>query len=118
MTSKDFDPVENPKHYNPHPSGVECIEITRHHDFAIGNVIKYVWRAGLKNDGQGVEAEIEDLKKARYYLDDKIKMLEAQPDETRDRIAREIADDIWDRITVGQVSWDQIVTVKGTEEAE
>lgn len=86
MTSKDFDPVENPKHYNSHPSGVECIEVTRHHDFAIGNVIKYVWRAGLKNDGQGVEAEIEDLKKARYYLDDKIKMLEAQHDETLDRI--------------------------------
>lgn len=77
--ARDFDPVENPKHYNSHPSGVECIEITRHHDFAIGNVIKYVWRAGLKEGNKA--KELEDLKKARYYLDDKIKTL-----ETLDRI--------------------------------
>ena len=39
--------VNHPKHYNSHPSGVECIDIVRHYDFNIGNVIKYVWRAGL-----------------------------------------------------------------------
>lgn len=65
------DPVNHPKHYTRHPSGVECIEITRHMGFNLGNVVKYVWRADLKGDA------IEDLKKARWYLDDEIKKREA-----------------------------------------
>lgn len=67
------DSVDHPKHYNQHPSGVECIEIVRHMNFNLGNVIKYLWRAGFK-DGA---IEIEDLKKARWYLDDEIKRREA-----------------------------------------
>ena len=39
----------NPDYYKSHPSGVECIDITRHYCFSIGNAIKYLWRAGLKN---------------------------------------------------------------------
>ena len=66
------DQVNHPKHYNDHPSGVECIDIVRHHDFNTGNAIKYLWRAGLK----GSDTEIQDLKKARWYIDDKIKQLE------------------------------------------
>jgi hypothetical protein len=66
------DSVDHPKHYNQHPSGVECIEIVRHMGFNIGNVIKYLWRAGLKDSN-----EIEDLKKARWYLDDEIKRRES-----------------------------------------
>jgi hypothetical protein len=66
--------VDHPDHYNSHPSGVECIEIVRHHDFNIGNVIKYCWRAGLKDNTDS----LEDLKKARWYLDDKIRMLEKE----------------------------------------
>lgn len=65
------DVVNHPKHYLGHPSGVECITITRHFNFNLGNVIKYVWRAGLKS------AELEDLKKARWYLDDEIKRIES-----------------------------------------
>lgn len=57
----DQDNVSNPKHYNQHPSGIECIRITEHFDFLVGNVIKYVWRANYKNG-------IEDLKKAQWYL--------------------------------------------------
>lgn len=64
------DPVNHPKHYMSHPSGVECIAITRHMNFNLGNVIKYVWRAGLKR------ATVEDLKKAQFYLNDEIKRLE------------------------------------------
>ena len=41
------DTVNHPAHYNTHPSGVECIEITEHFNFNIGNAIKYLWRAGL-----------------------------------------------------------------------
>lgn len=63
------DPVNHPKHYTSHPSGVECIEITRHMNFNLGNVIKYVWRAGIKDS----EVEIQDLEKAAWYLNDEIK---------------------------------------------
>jgi len=68
------DIVNKPKHYNSHPSGVECIEIVKHYDFPIGNVIKYCWRSGLKGyEGMtSVQAEITDLEKARYYIDVKI----------------------------------------------
>lgn len=56
------DAVNRPAHYTQHPSGVECITITEHMGFNLGNVIKYVWRADLKADA------IEDLKKAEWYL--------------------------------------------------
>lgn len=58
--------VNHPVHYMAHPSGVECIEITEHFSFCLGNVIKYVWRAGLKGD------ELEDLRKAKWYLEREI----------------------------------------------
>jgi hypothetical protein len=56
------DAVDHPKHYTSHPSGVECIQITEHFGFNLGNVIKYLWRAEEKG------APIEDLKKAAWYL--------------------------------------------------
>ena len=62
--------VDHPKHYNSHPSGIECITIARHHNFNIGNAIKYLWRAGLKHE-QGMEdkdKQIEDLQKAIFYI--------------------------------------------------
>lgn len=65
------DPVNHPPHYTGHASGVECIEITEHLNFCLGNAMKYLWRAGLKNDA------IEDLKKARWYIDREIARLEA-----------------------------------------
>jgi len=68
------DPVNHPSHYTSHPSGIECITITRHHDFCTGNAIKYLWRAGLKDDSPA--KEIEDLKKAIWYLNDRIQQLE------------------------------------------
>lgn len=72
------DTVNHPTHYNSHPSGIECIDVVRYHNFPIGNVIKYCWRAGLKKETDTTEAEMElkDLKKARWYLDDYIKHLE------------------------------------------
>ena len=42
------DMVNHPPHYCNHPSGIECIDITRHYCFSIGSAIKYLWRAGLK----------------------------------------------------------------------
>lgn len=62
----NHDSVNHPRHYTSHPSGVECIQISEHYNFCIGNAIKYLWRAGLKGD------DVEDLKKARWYLDREI----------------------------------------------
>ena len=73
-----YDNVNHPSYYTSHPSGIECITITRHYCFAIGNAIKYLWRAGLKKE-QGLEdkeKEIEDLRKAIWYINDRIKQLE------------------------------------------
>lgn len=68
----DNDPVNHPAHYTSDPSGVECIQITRHRNFNVGNAIKYLWRAGLKDETK----TIEDLKKAIFYINDEIGRLE------------------------------------------
>lgn len=68
--------VNHPRHYQ-HPSGVECITVARHHDFNIGNALKYLFRAGLKQE-QGIsplEKQIEDLQKAAFYIQDEIEFL-------------------------------------------
>ena len=54
--------VNHPAHYTQHPSNVECIEITEHMGFCLGNAMKYIWRADLKGK------DIEDLKKAIWYI--------------------------------------------------
>jgi hypothetical protein len=74
---RDGDSVYHPSHYTKHPSGIECIEITRHYCFSIGNAIKYLWRAGLKKDANlsDKQKEIEDLQKAIWYIKDRIKQL-------------------------------------------
>lgn len=69
------DMVNHPSHYTSDPSGVECITITRHRNFNIGNAIKYLWRAGLKGD-EG--KNIEDLRKAVFYINDEIARLEGE----------------------------------------
>lgn len=70
------DRVNHPSYYQD-PSGVECITVARHRDFNIGNALKYLWRAGLKEEEglNRVEKQIEDLQKAIFYINDEIKML-------------------------------------------
>jgi hypothetical protein len=70
LTPQDNDPVNHPAHYTSHPSGVECIEITRHMNFNLGNVVKYIWRAGMKDSAP----TIQDLEKALWYLQDEINL--------------------------------------------
>jgi len=60
--------VKHPKHYNSHPSGVECIDIIRHMPFNTGNVVKYIWRSGLKENAPSEQ----DLRKALFYLCDEL----------------------------------------------
>lgn len=64
------DPVNAPKHYTSHPSGVECIDVTKHYNFQIGNAMKYLWRQGLKNDAglDAVSKQIQDCEKAVWYI--------------------------------------------------
>ncbi|NKU18373.1 DUF3310 domain-containing protein [Rhodococcus hoagii] len=94
----DNDAVNHPGHYTSHPSGVECIQITEHMSFCLGNAVKYIWRADLKGN------EIEDLRKARWYVDREIARLGGEPavldapvaarleaEAARDDYARELA---------------------------
>lgn len=64
------DPVNHPPHYTDHPSGIECIRITEHLNFCIGNAIKYLWRAGRKGD------PVQDLRKALWYIEREISRLQ------------------------------------------
>lgn len=64
------DLIANPNHYTSHPSGVEPISITAHETFLRGNIIKYVLRAPFKG------TELQDLRKARQYLDWEIERVE------------------------------------------
>lgn len=63
------DVVNHPKHYTSHPSGIEAITIAEHMSFTLGNALKYIWRADLKNG-------IEDLKKAAWYINREIEKRE------------------------------------------
>jgi CBS domain-containing protein len=63
--------VNHPAHYQ-RKDGIECIDIIRHYVCDIANAIKYLWRAGLKPEMgmEDAEKEIEDLKKALWYIED------------------------------------------------
>lgn len=63
LSTKEDDAVNHPDHYTTHPSGVECIQITEHMGFLDGNAMKYLWRHRDKGK------PVEDLKKARWYID-------------------------------------------------
>lgn len=69
MSEITCDPIEYPTHYTAHPSGIECIQITEHMNFCLGNAVKYIWRAGLKTN------RIEDLRKAVWYIEREIARL-------------------------------------------
>ena len=56
------DTVNHPAHYKSHPSGIECIQVTEHMNFNLGNAIKYIWRCDEKGD------PLENLNKAIWYL--------------------------------------------------
>ena len=72
----------NPNHYKGFSNGAEVIDIAEHLTFDAGNVVKYAARAGRldeslnKND---LEGRVEDLKKARKYLDREIERLGGNP---------------------------------------
>ncbi|MFF4298053.1 DUF3310 domain-containing protein [Streptomyces vinaceus] len=63
--------MNHPSHYTAHPSGVECIEVTEHLNFCLGNAIKYIWRAGLKDS----DKTVQDLEKAKFYISREIERI-------------------------------------------
>lgn len=71
------DAVNHPKHYTSHPSGVECIQITEHMSFNVGNAVKYLWRADEKG------APLEDLRKAAWYIAREIEKRINSPEELK-----------------------------------
>lgn len=73
------DNINHPPHYTNSNSkcskcdhNIECIDITRHLNFNLGNAIKYIWRAEHKGN------KIEDLKKAIWYLEDEINKIQEE----------------------------------------
>lgn len=69
------DNINHPLHYNTHPSGIECIQITEHMNFNLGNAVKYIWRTGLKSPDA-----LTDLHKAQWYIEREIARLSPKPD--------------------------------------
>lgn len=59
----DIDIINRPPHYNQHPEGIECIQVTEWMPFNLGNAVKYLWRAGYKG------ATDEDLSKAIWFIE-------------------------------------------------
>lgn len=85
MLVKREDAVKQPKHYVSHPSGVEAITITQHYNFNVGNAIKYLWRGGLKKNN----SLVQDLRKARAYIDFELKRISDEEKATSSRNKQE-----------------------------
>ena len=75
--------VYHPPHYKAHPSGVECIQITEHMSFCLGNAMKYIWRAGIKTDDP-----VHDLSKAVWYINREISKIEKAQEKRVRKLVR------------------------------
>ncbi|MFA5707523.1 DUF3310 domain-containing protein [Mycolicibacterium sp.] len=107
------DPVHSPSHYTSHPSGIECLEITRQLSFGVGNTVKYVWGRGDKGK------PAQDLDKSMFFLLDARKNVPqsllvpahaqallrraaaADPDPLAAAFYRAVADMRWDAVEDG-----------------
>lgn len=76
--------INHPPHYKKHPSGIECITVTEHMGFNLGNAVKYIWRADFKGKA------IEDLKKAQFYLAREINNRELAVQRRKKKVARAV----------------------------
>ena len=68
------DNVDHPSHYTQY-KGLEVIDLTEQMNFNRGNAVKYIARAGFKSE----ETEIEDLRKAAWYVNREIFRLSGEP---------------------------------------
>jgi hypothetical protein len=69
--------IDHPLYYNQ-LGNIECIDVIQHFDFCVGSAMKYLWRAGLKEGA----ADIDDYKKALWYIQRKIELCENSQTET------------------------------------
>jgi hypothetical protein len=69
----ESDHINHPKWYNNHPSGIETIDVAEQLNFVGGSVIKYLMRAGLKED------TLKDYKKALWYVERRLTPREHHP---------------------------------------
>lgn len=68
---KPVETVNHPAHYNQY-QGLEIIDLVEQMNFNRGNAVKYIARAGFKSP----EKELEDLKKANWYITREIERME------------------------------------------
>lgn len=83
VEDQKYEEINHPNHYNSHPSGIECIDVIEHMSFPIGNVIKHLWRAGLK---PGMDHH-KDLLKAHWYLTRELQRIENEARGTDEGVA-------------------------------
>ena len=76
----------SPNHYKA--NDVQCIDIIRHMSFAKGNAVKYLWRAGKKDNN----SEAQDIKKAMWYLADELNRLGELSDKNMEIIKDIVAE--------------------------
>ena len=83
MSDTNHDPVNHPSHYTS--GSIECIEAIKESmsfegfcGFLKGNVQKYLWRYQNKNN------PLEDLKKARWYINKLIETVESKESNKND----------------------------------
>jgi hypothetical protein len=96
-TTQSKDPkeqVDHPRHYNQHPSGIECIEIIEHMPCNLGNAIKYIWRCGLKQSS----APLRDLRSAEWYVRREIDRVKRFPSLSATSSLGEPTDNAWRRL--------------------
>lgn len=78
LDEPEHDPVNHPSHYTSSPArcscgaSIECIQVIEHMPHCLGAAVKYIWRCGIK---EGAD-ELEDLRKARWYIDREIQRRE------------------------------------------
>ena len=60
-----YEAVHHPRHYNLHPSNVECIDLAERLSFNVGTALKYGFRLGHKPGS----TPLEDARKCLWYLD-------------------------------------------------
>ena len=78
------DPISHPAHYCD--GGIETLDyiVAKKLDFFLGQVCKYISRAGKKDPAK----ELEDLKKAQFYLNRKIELMEKEGGSGADQYSR------------------------------
>ena len=86
MNDTMHDRVNNPSHYTGFSNGAEVIDITENLNFNRGNAIKYLARAGHKDSA----SELEDLMKARWYVNREIERLTSVKEYSNDKVRTSI----------------------------